>query len=169
MDDERPNANHDSVPRVPTKPSTAPESAPKGRSNQHEQRTHEQHQQQPLAAFFAGKSVHRARRLSISAAHAAQMHALAASGGTASSSASVHPTKPVAVTKRKLQIESLSPPTLYMYPRAPVATVLVSPRGRHNARTVRRSVRLSGKRVNYTGASSCLDSSRGVLDLSAPL
>lgn len=76
--------------------------------------------QQPLAAFFAGKSVHRARRLSISAAHAAQVHANAANsnngnGGLVNPSApganqgTSNPVKPaVVVVKRKLQMESVA-------------------------------------------------------------
>ncbi|TYZ66654.1 hypothetical protein PybrP1_007472 [[Pythium] brassicae (nom. inval.)] len=158
--DERQNAKHDGVARLPTKPSTAPVSSSGGRSNQHEDTTHQhyhnqQHQllarermwtdaPQPLAAFFAGKSVHRARRLSISAAHAAQMHAIAASGGAASCA---NPTKPVVLSKRKLQMETL--PTTNPPPyRAPVAAALLSSKLDaviKSSQWMRRKVVLSGE------------------------
>lgn len=153
--------------RLPAKPSTAPAESASYRLRQHpsvasasNQREEEDHDvqrhlhahvhsdsehtgpasaaQQPLAAFFAGKSVHRARRLSISAAHAAHMQAMAANssgGGAVAASGSNGAgalTRPVTVAKRRLLVDSSAPQGPQTY-RAPQSVMLTSPRGRNNA------------------------------------
>ncbi|KAF1334763.1 hypothetical protein FI667_g1695, partial [Globisporangium splendens] len=89
--------------------------------------------EQPLAAFFASKQVRRARRLSISAAHAAQALANANANQTGTSnnanSNNMNPVKPVLVVKRKLQMESMAAPHPY---RTTATSIVSSSRGKIN-------------------------------------
>lgn len=144
--------------RLPAKPSSAPESQ-SYRLHQHgvvntrsnNQREEEQETcgeqraataltsstttaiQQPLAAFFAGKTAHRARRLSISAAHAAQVHANANNNNNGSINPSApgtgNPVKSVVIAKRKLQMESM---VAHPYRTTTNAILAVPGRGKNN-------------------------------------
>lgn len=144
--------------RLPAKPSSAPESQSyrlrqhgvvSTRSNnqrEEEQETCDEQRaataptsstttviQQPLAAFFAGKTAHRARRLSISAAHAAQVHASANNNNNGSINPSApgagNLVKPVAIVKRKLQMESV---VAHPYRTMTNAILAVPGRGKNN-------------------------------------